>query len=63
MELIYVFLNGSEWEDIVLFLSEEEAIQQSIDYPNGRVEIFRKKNTSGYEPTYDYYQDGLFIKN
>lgn len=63
MELIYVFLNGSEWEDIILFLSEEEAIQKSIDSPNSRVEIFRKTNTTGYEPTYDYYQVGKLIKN
>ncbi len=63
MEFIYVFINGNEWEDMIIFLSEEEAIQKSIDCPNGRVEIFCKTNTSGYEPTYNYYQVGQLIKN
>jgi hypothetical protein len=55
MDFVYVFLYGSEWEDIVIFLSKEEAIRESIKHPNQRVEIFSINNTHGYTPTYNYY--------
>ena len=78
-----VFIYGGEWEDIIIFLSKEDAIQKSINHPNCRVEIFSKTNSledlylstnlcdskrtntvrSGYEPTYNYYQNGEFIHN
>ena len=58
MEFIYVFIFGDEWEDIRIFLSKEEAIAESIKYPKNRVEIFSKKESSGYEPTYHYYKNG-----
>ena len=61
MDQVYLFMGG-EWEDIVVFLSEKEAIQQSIKYPNDRVEIFKKSDTSGYIPTYNYYKNGILIK-
>jgi hypothetical protein len=63
MDFIYIFLYGSEWEDVVIFLSEEEAIRESINHPNHRVEIFSKTNTSGYRPTYNYYKNGEYIQN
>ena len=63
MEFIYLFLSGNEWEDIIVFLSKEEAINQSIQYPTHRVEIFSKTEISGYRPTYDYYQNGEYIQN
>ena len=63
MDFIYIFLYGSEWEDVVVFLSEEEAIRESINHPNHRVEIFSKTNTSGYRPTYNYYKNGEYIQN
>ena len=63
MNFIYVFLYGHEWEDIVIFLSEEEAIRESIKHPNQRVEIFSKTNKSGYTPTYNYYKNGEYIQN
>ena len=52
-------LNSSDWEDIVIYLTEEEAIETSKTYPNIRIEIFGK-NTSftGYTPTYNYYKGG-----
>jgi L-rhamnose mutarotase len=62
MELIYVFLYGIEWEDMIVFLSKEEAINYSIQYPTHRVEIFSKTETSGYRATYDYYQNGEYIQ-
>ncbi len=63
MDFIYIFLYGSEWEDVVIFLSKEEAIKESIKHPNHRVEIFSKTNTSGYKPTYNYYKNGEYIQN
>ena len=65
MEFIYVFVSdGCEWEDIVVFLTEENAIKMSIKYPNSRVEVFSKKDdTSGYTPTYNYYQNGEYFQS
>jgi hypothetical protein len=60
MEFIYVYTYGDEWEDMVIFLSKEEAIQKSIKCPDNRVEIFSKTNT-GYRPTYNYYKNGEYI--
>lgn len=63
MEFIYVLLNGSEWEDIIILLSKEEAIHESINNPNTRIEIFKINNNSGYTPTYNYYKNGEFIQH
>lgn len=62
MDLVYVFIYGREWEDIIIFLSKDDAITKSIEYPNTRVEIFCKTTTLGYEPTYNYYKNGELIK-
>lgn len=63
MEFVYVLLLGSEWEDIVILLSREDAINESIKYPNARVEIFSKKNKlEEYTPTYNYYKNGELIQ-
>ena len=52
-------INGTDWEDFIIYLSEKEAIDSSITYPNIRIEIFRKNTIySGYSPTYNYYKDG-----
>jgi hypothetical protein len=65
MEFIYLLLgNQCDWEDIMVFTELNEAIEISIKYPNLRVEIFSKNiNKSGYTPTYNYYKNGLYIKN
>ena len=63
MDFVYVLLNGSEWEDIIILLSKEDAINESINNPNARVEIFSKNNKLGYSPTYNYYKNGIFIEN
>ena len=63
MDHVYVLVYGSEWEDIVVFLSEEEAINESIKNPKNRVEIFSKTETGGYIPTYNYYENGKYIQN
>jgi hypothetical protein len=63
MEFIYVMINSSEWEDIVIYLSEEEAIGSSITYPNIKIEIFGKNSDyNGYSPIYSYYKDGKLFK-
>ena len=60
MEFIYVLVSkDSEWEDMVIFLSVEEAIKESIKYPEKRIEIFSKSDKSGYTPTYNYYKNGV----
>ena len=43
MDLVFVLIIGSEWEDITILLSDEDAINESKNYPNDRVEIFSKK--------------------
>jgi hypothetical protein len=63
MDFIYVLLYGSELEDIIILLSNEDAINESIKYPNTRVEFFSKNNKLGYTPTYNYYKNGEFIQN
>jgi hypothetical protein len=64
MEYIYILLcSGSCWEEIVILLSKEEAINQSIKCPNSRVEIFSKNEMGyGYTPTYNYYKNGELIQ-
>jgi hypothetical protein len=63
MDFVFVLICGSEWEDITILLSEEDAINESKNYPNDRVEIFSKKNKLGYTPTYNYYKNGILFKN
>ncbi len=65
MDFVYVLVYGSEWEDIVILLSKEDAINESIKYPNMRVEIFskNKNNKLGYVPTYNYYKNGEYYEH
>ena len=64
MEFVYMLLfgSGNEWEDIIILLSKEDAINKSIKYPNARVEIFSKNDTLGYTPTYNYYKNGNLVQ-
>lgn len=62
MEFVYVLLYGSEWEDIIILLSKEDAINESINFPNARVEIFSQNDKIGYTPTYRYYKNGELIQ-
>jgi hypothetical protein len=50
--------DNSEWEDMVIFLSKDQAINESIKFPNRRVEIFIKENES-YVPSYNYIKNGM----
>jgi len=63
MDFVYLLVNGGEWEDMVIILTEEEAIQASLKYNNRRVEIFMKSNKLGYVPTYDYYENGKLVEH
>ena len=64
MDFVYLLVSDSgEWEDMIIILSKEEAINASINHPNHRVEIFSKTNTSGYKTTYNYYKNGEYIHN
>jgi hypothetical protein len=63
MEFVYVFLDINNWEDMVIFLSKEDAINESKKYPEARVEIFSITNESGYTPTYNFYRNGELIGN
>ena len=63
MDFVYVLIYGSEWEDMIILLSQEDAINESINHPNDRVEVFSKNNNSGYTPTYNYYKNGELIQN
>ena len=60
MEFVYLLVHdgGSEWEDIIVLVTKEDAIKESINRPNHRVEIFSRNNTTGYIPTYNYYKNG-----
>ena len=62
-DVLYMLLpDGAEWEDMILILTKEEAIEASIKYSKRRVEIFgREENRLGYHPTYKYYKIGKFI--
>ena len=62
MDFVYVLVYGSEWEDITILLSKEDAINESINQPNSRVEIFSKNTELGYTPTYNYYKNGELIQ-
>ena len=63
MDFVYVLVRENDWEDLIILLSEEDAINQSKNYPNNRVEIFSKNNKLGYTPTYNYYKNGKLEKN
>ena len=63
MDFVYVFFDGNDWEDIVIFLSKEDAINESKKYPNARVEIFSINEELGYTPTYNFYRNGELMLN
>ena len=60
---VYMLLpDGAEWEDMIIILDKEEAIQASIQFKKSRVEIF-KKSKLGYVPSYNYYCYGQLVEN
>ena len=63
MDYVYVFIEINDWEDIIIFLSKEDAINESKKYPNARVEIFKIDKEVGYKPTYNFYKNGELVVN
>ena len=64
MDYIYVLINdGSEWEDLAIILSKEDAIKESKIHPKARLEIFGKNDKQKYTPTYNFYMNGEYIQN
>ncbi len=63
MDFVYILVNnGDEWEDMVVFVSKEEAIEASKQNTNARVEVFRKSEKGGYVPSYNYYKNGEYVQ-
>jgi len=61
MNSVYLlFHNGGSWEDIVVVLTDVEAIELSIRHPNARVEIFNVAKNGEYIATYNYYKNGVY---
>ena len=63
MDFVYLFFDVNNWEDMVIFLSKEDAIKMSKKYPKARVEIFSISNELGYTPTYNFYRNGELIES
>ena len=63
MDFVYVFFDVNNWEDMIIFLSKEDAINESKKNPKARVEIFSITNELGYTPTYNFYKNGELIQN
>ncbi len=64
MDFVYLLLfgNGNEWEDMIILVSKEDAINETIKHPNARVEIFHKTDSPRYTPTYNYYKNGQLVQ-
>lgn len=49
-----------DWEDLIVFDNESDAIKCSVENPSIRVEIFVEiVGTKGYKPSYNYYKNGI----
>lgn len=64
LKFIYLLLEDEcEWEDIIIYTTEDEAIEASKKYTSSRIEIFKKDENyenSRYKPNYCYIKDGRF---
>lgn len=50
-------------DDLIIYVTEKDAINISIQYPHLRVEIFQKKESSnigGLTMSYNYFQNGTY---
>jgi hypothetical protein len=61
LDYLYVFIDENDWENIVIFLTKEDAKNESKKYPNARVEIFTVSDKLGYTPTYHFYKNGELV--
>lgn len=61
MNSVYLLIHdGGSWEDIVVVLTDVDAIELSRRYPNARVEVFNVSKTGAYIATYNYYKNGIY---
>jgi hypothetical protein len=62
---IYLFLtDGCDWDEQIIYLHKDQAINASLKDPYSRVEIFVTNcGYAGYMPTYQYYKGGILYKN
>ena len=59
MDKIYVLMAGGDcWEDMVIYLTETQAIDASRKFPNWRVEIFTRREND-FVPCYQCYRNGV----
>ncbi len=64
MEYLYMLTgDGYEWEDMLLYTTEADAVAASKRYPTRRVEIFKRDEHGTYMPTYNYWCNGEYVKN
>lgn len=62
MAFIYLLLTGKDWNDIIIFIDENDAIIASKNNPDFRVEIFNKDDNAVYISTYNYYKNGEYFE-
>ena len=60
---LYLLVSESDYKNIIILITKDDAISASKEYPTARVEIFAKNTESRYTPTYNYYQNGIFFDN
>jgi hypothetical protein len=61
MEYLFISVKKKcSTKDMKIFTNKNEAIQESINNPNCRIEIFNKINNF-YIPTYDYIKNGEYV--
>lgn len=62
---IYLFTkDGYSWDQQVIYLHLDQAINASCKDPQGRVEIFVTNCLyPGYEPIHQYYKGGVLYKD
>ena len=59
MDLYVLVRQGAEWEDMVIYLTEKDAMEASLKYTSARVELF-KKTDNGFVPSYKYIMNGVY---
>lgn len=63
MEHIYVLVPAqAELEDLIIYLSKDEAIQKSKSWTKTPVQVFARSEKGGYRPTYSYYLNGVYVE-
>lgn len=60
---LYLLVSESDYKNIIILPTKDDAIAASKEYPTARVEIFAKPTESKYTPTYNYYRNGVFFDN